>query len=767
MKAIIISLFLILFISIHCEYLYSQADTSIGGIQIQLFAQKKAQVKYVNEQNRLQRIANKIRKNTSFRLPPSTIDEIVNNEALNKYTLKEYFNSLTEESRAFVVEFVNTKNPLGIDFSVIYKMFEDSTFNSIQNWYKLVLSDSINKIVQSSNTNSANSLQTKTDISFHEDTTMPYLFDLSFPLIITKNFTNEYSNQYRDIISTPNCKTIHQSIFLRGRYEDSEPPYFPDYKNLQCENCCGPAAGESILEWWNVPVKDSYGVVIHYPKTIQGKLSEEMKTEDGFDYTPFFYLVNVLCKDKYKADKLIKVTFGDGDLTYILDQLIQGSPVILLLAWGDKMHYATVYGYSSETDEFLLANMQGFDSRLSSEQLWTRWNWSTVNLKVRYLLSISGHLPYSSFSYCPDNMPVKWVYKIPLVLKDISTPGKQWFERYFEVFNEEYVGTNENQLKLNFYARLGFDFSQNSLLPKPYVSVSSCNNNVELGQGNSHIVFSPDYSDGKIENNSRNKEMDLRIFADTVFMMKHMRKLSVQWKIKDRNGTELWSGVNTMPNDTIGNNFVFEFPKVKKAPGFPSPLKPLYYAREYSTIEFSIGGGFRKLTFELLPCNYDYDDDGICDEFDEDMDNDGVPNEKDNCVKGFNPYQTDNDKDGIGYYCDCDEKCERNICSIDDLSFLCPSGCEKLLCTDLEIYYLTEFLEEINDLRNYWPVKRIQVNPFFNPRDILNGKIAYWFLKRKVNKLINQYDNPLINSPEVKDKIIQGLLFKSPNGLIL
>lgn len=48
----------------------------------------------------------------------------------------------------------------------------------------------------------------------------------------------------------------------------------------------------------------------------------------------------------------------------------------------------------------------------------------------------------------------------------------------------------------------------------------------------------------------------------------------------------------------------------------------------------------------------DTDSDGIGDECDEDLDNDGIPNEEDNCPFKKNKDQSDRDGDGVGDNCD-------------------------------------------------------------------------------------------------------------------
>jgi len=210
MKTLKISLFLIFILCAPVHLLTAQVDPVSEGIKLPVYATKKAQCQYKKKLKKHQRVVKKLNKNKSFRLTPLKIDELVNGAMLNESTLKDYINSLREESRTFAVDFFNKKNLKGMEFSDFYELYKDSTLFSIQNWYKSILTDSINKIIKIDISRQANSMLTFADFQNGEDLTLPYIDNLKEALTITKN----YSGQYRDVSTTANQYTFKVDIMI-------------------------------------------------------------------------------------------------------------------------------------------------------------------------------------------------------------------------------------------------------------------------------------------------------------------------------------------------------------------------------------------------------------------------------------------------------------------------------------------------------------------------------------------------------------------------
>jgi hypothetical protein len=539
----------------------------------------------------------------------------------------------------------------------------------------------------------------------------------------------DFHGQYRDILSF-----YTQEMRLIGRYDDSVKPYYPDYDNA-CKNCCGPAAGQSILEWHNVPVKDENGHVLTKPKEIQGRLADQMNTRHKAWGTRFLNFSTTLVRPEYIQDNNICIgIYGTNSIENILYQLTTGTPMVFEIWNGKMLHYVTVYGHHA--GKFVLANSS---KTYTFEEFWEASIWKGMKRSLRFALMLVGEVPGCSFSYCPTGCTEKWDYLVPARL-DYFTGNVPWYERYFDDFNSLYSFSDENNKPINLAG-----VSPVLQIPYaiyPFIKVGSGGSRIKLAQGNKHVINYPYSLTGNIiENNSTGRSINARVFIDTFFFNNMILEPSVYWYYLDKDGEKITSKAAKI-NATIGVNYEF-------VPGES-------YEKDFHQLVFSYHRGFRKITWDLYPCTSDYDDDGICDEFDEDMDNDGVLNDLDNCPRKENPLQEDYDGNGIGYACDCEERCNEQLCYDPSLGWVFCPPCDWMCRFDIKLHERQQFLEHLIELYNWKYLDKIVLNPL-DPNDVIKGKFAYWILNNKVDRIFKGF-NSITYTESMKTDLVRYLV---------
>lgn len=656
-------------------------------MSIEFSVTPEANKKYNSKINSLSKKLKKKYRKASVHVTDEFIAEETQNQLLKEFTVGEFYNALTDSSKAIYRDFFDAKNQLGIKFEDFLKEYRDSTIDMLQNLYlrRGVLIE-----------NSLQSSELQLDLENSEKNN-PNHSGISGSKIFVSKFFN---GARRDVITTPK-----QSIFLRGQYGNLYP-FFPDYTNIHCENCCGPAAGQSFLEWHNVKVKNNTGAILTASKAIQKQLSQEMRTEVGRDYTHFNDLAKTLLQKKYLGSQGYCVKTQNGNMTDVLYMLSQGTPVILLLAWDDNAHYVTVYGYDRGNDTFQLANNENLNYRTLKEYFY----WKTADWVCKLGMNIVGVYQRSLFSYCPAGCSQSWAYEVPHETREYILTD--WPTIYFSDFNKKFTSYNEKNIDLNLY---GLSTTTSSKTYSHKTKVSNSGSKIRLLDGNTHIINHPYHLNKNVLlNNSVDQQFKVFCKVDQHFV-DTQSEVESKWIIKDPNNKiieETIAKIDWDPGITDPQNYGYSFQKT--------------YSKNIKSVEFNMHGGFRKVVWELLPCENDLDSDGICDEYDSDIDGDGILNDIDNCVDVYNPEQLDHDNNGIGYECDCEERCN-----------LLPPPCPWLCDIDWDLQEKYEFLENLNDLMHMDFVEKIIKNPN-DPFEIVKGKLRFLVLKLKFNKIIKE-----------------------------
>jgi hypothetical protein len=670
------------------------------------------------------------------KLTEKQLKSIAKKHVIQAYTLKDFFESLDSISQKRYKEFFNNANPLHAKFGEFYKIYKDSSTRSIKSYYTSHLNYE-NKIIKKSTDNKAMMPLVDSQRIFLETTlqtpdSKPYHNGIEGSKLYVKHF---YDGQQRDIITT-----VDQSIFFRGRYYNSMEPYYPDYIKAH-DDYCGPAAGQSILEWFNVPVKDKNGNPLQTTEGIQEQLAEEMETEDGSDYTNFYDLVDVLIKPKYIGNKGYCSMVNEASVEDIIYMLSQGTPVIALTAWDWKAHFITIYGYDRTHNNFKIANSKD----MSYSKLRERLNWDEAYGLSETAMNIVGNFSNSIFSYCPTSCDREYNYKVNHSLKDWQLLA--WPYLYFTDFIKQY-GQNEKNIPLNLHGDLKKE-THYITKRKPrreqvridiiYTHVNSAGGLINLSTGNSNIISNPSYySENIVKDNSVNYPLNIQCKVDKRFL-DTQDEVVCSWLLKANNGLVIeQQDVNKVNTPSDGKNYIFTYNKP--------------YALNFSALEFSIHEGWRKVSWKLEPCSNDIDGDMICDNVDDDMDGDGIKNTSDNCPKAPNPDQLDRDKNGIGYECDEVERCLTGCGFVFDNETITMNPC-LLWCSD----YLHKYdLMVKPDF--YWWIGELMpveiVNELINPQKVHFPFWRFTYLNKLNTSLKDTFTQYDINMTRKERKML-------------
>lgn len=469
-------------------------------------------------------------------------------------------------------------------------------------------------------------------------------------------------------LSTPD-----QDLFLRGypHYNDSDSPGFPNYHNTYCDACCGPAAAQSVFDWYNVPVRWSGGNIATTTYDVQNRLANLMHTKRGADYTDPDDLDNVLTMEEFQGTKNYCYQKGDGTQAQLQYMLSRGAPVILLWTTGPYAHYVTIYGYDVVNDMYDVANAYDptYPYQLHWETLRHRWSFEAGEDDTNFGVEFVGGVPYSMWSYCDTGCDTPWDNDFNLGW--ISPTAMTIPDLYYDTYNSNFITLESEPSVINFYAYLTTPW----ILPIPRARVSSGGEVIPLSANNTHIISNTTPSDGTEIHSSMGAFVEIKVDLDKKFVDTYPEAYCGFFVIGE-NGTRTAISYQLCHNGismTNADSYQYRY----YAPYDPSQRE----------VEFVIHGGLRTASWALGGCLYDNDHDGLCDEIDTDDDNDGIPDLSDNCSLVSNQDQRDDDNDGVGYACD---RCEQCVAS-QDTSRVFPSLACCLYCNFHGCYTPSEF----------------------------------------------------------------------------
>jgi hypothetical protein len=590
-------------------------------------------------QSTLLRIEADIRSKLVLNMPISSdrIRSQVREAYAANLTFREWYQSLTPASQKWLRKFLNNVRPEG------YTSF-NAFLNANGNRTIAKIRDSFSKqrVSLSSMLSEA-----------HRPPSLPFLSKPavtapSVPSVLprpsgSKPFDNipgskliaerSYDGAFRYHFTMPD-----QSVFLRGVPSNPNTGClsgntfmaYPYYCNAYCDACCGPAAAQSVLAWFNTPVRWANGNAATTTDDIQHRLANLMETEDGADYTDPDDLDDVLARNEFRAGKPYCYQKGGGTRSQLHNMLSHGSPVILLEASGGWAHYVTVYGYDVANDLYSLANSED----LHWSTLDHRWSFDAAEDDTAFGLWIVGAKSYSLWSYsdCDEGWDYQFILGMSSTLAD-SLP-----KVYYDTFSSDYISTASDPQPLNFYAYL---YSR----IVPMAKVSSGGEGIPLIDGNTHIIVRSTPNAGPISNNSAGQPIDIIVEVDKSFIETYP-EIHCGFSLLGVNGailTQNQAPCRAQVSATLPTTYQFHY----RAP----------YDSNQRQIDFIIHGGLRKSSWPLGGCLRDNDTDGVCEEVDPDDDNDSIPDVRDNCPLLANPDQRDDNHNGIGFACDRCEQC--------------------------------------------------------------------------------------------------------------
>ncbi|HYD39491.1 MAG TPA: hypothetical protein VEB43_01565 [Anaeromyxobacter sp.] len=465
-----------------------------------------------------------------------------------------------------------------------------------------------------------------------------------------------YSDARRYHLTTPS-----QSIFLRGFPPASAESgcggsgastVYPDYCNRYCDKCCGPPAGQSLLAWFNVPVRRDNGQLATTTWEIQRRLANLMETKAGIDYTDPDDFGRVLGRSEFRGDRGYCNQKGGGERGQLHYMLARGTPVVLLLAWGDNAHYTTVYSYDVDADLYDLANA----SSLHWSTLRHRWSFDAAEDDTAFGLWLVGAKGWSLWSYSDDGCETPWTWRLPLA----PQPGfPSMAALYLATFSQTFSSPSADPPELNFYGLLTWKLFP----PMPLALVTSSGEALGLAPPHTRVLVSAAPAGGAVRNLSVSQPVEVSVEIDGSFASR-FPDVQCAFTLTGVNGTVLKDlqrrCVNGAPS-ADGTSYRHRF--------------TIPYAPEQRQIRFALHGGLRSTTWTLAGCVLDNDLDGTCDERDPDDDQDGIADVRDVCPLRADPDQTDNDHDGVGLACDPCEACaaahpqELLVCACADKCF--------------------------------------------------------------------------------------------------
>jgi hypothetical protein len=549
---------------------FAQPKTTAFELKIKFLPESEHEAAIKMSEIRGQLIANYTKGKIKY--DEKSLNKLVKQEYADSLTLEDFIKMMTPESKVWFEQFFNNFRGKALgDFETFYNTNRKKTIKEIRLSHK--------KASQSKKAPEHANIEELAPCANAGD---PYNADIIGSMMIIRN---AFDCQKRHVITTPD-----QELYLRGRYDNSQPPYFPSYSNIYCDACCGPAAGQSLLEWFNVPVNKSDGTVATSPYDIQKKLADEMETKQGFDFTYPGDLASTLEQEKYEGARGHCYQDGDGSIGAVHYMLSLGSPVILLIAEDYWAHYLTVYGYDQSRKIYYTANgLESNPNVYDAARLEDLWNFANIGYWADVAYDIVGVNSNTMFTYAHSGCGVGWSYSMssPVVEDQNNYPGMSIFQIYYAKFNDQYVKSknSENYMDLNFYA----DINTTLGVTNSY-QISSGGRKISLVPGNNHVIdlYAAPVSDGTSPNVKVDVGIDktfLDTYGDVQCTFNAYRQGFEGLTLGFTHSDKCKNYVNPSSSQANIYNYDLQY-------SFP-------YHTYYKTLDFVLHGGFRTAEYEF------------------------------------------------------------------------------------------------------------------------------------------------------------------------